>query len=179
MATEEGLHGFQQWMGFVPVFFASCPPSLSLSLLRKTLGVRGLLSAPAVDSSRDISLWPGWLLRPVCCFCQSCAHAVITPLPDWASGHLCAESFIPSRSIALQQDKWPFHRFFTEGTPFFLLPGSHPLSPWHPQALGTPLAQAEPAGCPEHSATATTTWPTRLSWAKPSPWWPPQKLIPC
>lgn len=129
-------------MGFAPVFSAWCPLSLSPSLLRKTVYWLWVLSAPAMDilcfNSRGISLFgengsTRWFLWSVCSFCQSYAHAVVTPLPAWVSGHLCAESFFPSHSIALQCDKWPFHSIFTESTPpFFLLPASHPLSPWHP-----------------------------------------------
>lgn len=85
-------------------------------------------------------------------------------------------SFFSSHSIALQWDKWPFHSIFTESTPFFLLPDSPPPSPWHPQAWGHLWHKQSLLGT-QHTATAP--WPTCLSWAFQSPWWPPQKLIPC
>lgn len=172
-SMAEGLHKFQ--------FYRICASLLCIMLTqspqKECTGCEGFLCAPAVDilCFSSISLWPGWLPWPVCSFCQGCAHAN----PAGLSGHLCAESFFPSHSIALQWDKWPFHSIFTEGTPFFLPPDSHPLFPWHPQALGTPLAQAEPAVCPAHSATATAAWPTHPSWAELSSWWSPQQLTPC
>lgn len=147
-------------MGFVPVFFALCPPFLSLCLLRNTVywGCEGLLSALAVDTfcfnSRGISCDQHGFYDLFAPFVKAVLMQSLR-LPAWVSGHLCAESFFPSHPIALQQDKWPFHSILTEGNPFLVLPDSHPRLPDTPKlgdTCGTSRASWVPSTlCYSHS----------------------------
>lgn len=144
-SMEVGLCGFQHNGLCASLLCILSTPPPSPSPLREAAYWRCevLLSPLAVDTgAQDHSASTAGPSHPdqhgslssVCSFfCRGYAHAIsYTSLPARISGRLCAESFFPTHPTVLQWDERPFHSIFTEGTPFFPLPGSRPLSPCHP-----------------------------------------------